>query len=175
MITTTIETADNPSWWDATHDFAWNHVKRAMKQHWNRTQSHTYINGGMVFNRVTGEQIVLPSDQSTFDESKSACRFGYGARIEYGDTYPLWNDDLEIRLVKEWRATNPNREETWEHEREAIRYGWEFDEKEAGRNEEAELSASIPSSSAEARVPTKRSAGYDPAPRVGHGIFKAYT
>ncbi len=129
---------DNPSWWDATHDFAWDHVKRAMKQHWDWTQSHIYLKGGIVYNRVTGEQIVIPNNQSAFDESESACRFGYGAHIEYGNVYPSWNDDLEMRLVKDWWAMNPSREQTWEHDRKAIRYGWEFDEKAAGRNEEGE-------------------------------------
>ena len=128
----------NPKWWDATHDFAWDHVKRAMRRHWQQAKHLIYPNGEFVFNRVTGERIILPCDQSTFEESESACRFGYGARIEYDDAYPVWNDDLEIQLIKEWRAMNPNREETWEHKREAIRYGWEFEEKAAGKNEEGE-------------------------------------
>ena len=40
-------------------------------------------------------------------------------------------------------AWTPTREQTWEHDREAIRYGWEFEETETGRNMEAENGSSF--------------------------------
>ena len=44
--------------------------------------------------------------------------------MEYGEEHPAWDDNLEILLAREWRRLDPAREQTWEHDREAIRYGW---------------------------------------------------
>ena len=123
---------------------AWTSVKIDMRRQWNQTKnlncddSIICSRGGTTFNRITGEQIKYSCDQSTFDKFEPAYRFGYGARLEYGDAYPVWNNNLELRLIKDWWGMNPNRDQTWEDDREAIRYGWEFGEKEAGRIEAEE-------------------------------------
>jgi hypothetical protein len=128
----------NPSWWDASHDFAWDHVKRAMKYHWDRAQTQIYLQGVIAFNPITGERMLLPSNQSIFDELESAFRFGFGARMEYGDDHPQWDTDLEIRLAREWCHLNPARLQTWELDREAVRYAWNYEEKNSGRDDEGE-------------------------------------
>lgn len=93
-----------PAWWDRSIDFAWDHIKVAMKRHWS--------------------QLIRPASHTRFDELETVFRFGYGARLEY-DTE--WNDNLEICLAKEWRTMNPLRQETWEQDRLAILYGWNYE------------------------------------------------
>ena len=63
--------------------------------------------------------------------------------MEYGEEHPAWDDNLEILLAREWRRLDPAREQTWEHDREAIRYGWEFEETETERNAEAQNGSSF--------------------------------
>jgi hypothetical protein len=113
-----MKSSKYPTWWDCSIDFAWDHIKLAMRRDWNRRQNDLLLaplaNAG-----TPGSNRVL------FDDLETAFRFGYGARWEY-DT--AWNDNLEIALAKEWRAMNPSRMETWEHDREAILYGWEFEQ-----------------------------------------------
>jgi hypothetical protein len=133
----------NPNWWDASHDFAWDHVKRTMRHHWEQTNHQIHSNDRMVFNRAKRERVVLPCRQSFFDELESAFRFGFGARMEYGEEHPAWDDNLEILLAREWRHLDPVREQTWEHDREAIHYGWEFEEIETGRNLEEKYGSSF--------------------------------
>lgn len=108
----------------------------AMRRHWDRAKFQNFPHGEIAFNLATGKRVILACDHSTFDELEPAYRFGYGAYIEYGDAYPQWNDDLELRLVKDWWAMNPERDKTWAHDREAIRYGWEFEQNEAARCQE---------------------------------------
>jgi hypothetical protein len=125
---------ENPNWWDASHDFAWDHVKRTMKHHWEQTNPPDRSKVPTAFNRAKEDRIAMPCRQSMFDEWEPAFRFGFGARMEYGEEHPAWDDNLEILLAREWRRLDPAREQTWEHDREAIRYGWEFEETETGRH-----------------------------------------
>jgi hypothetical protein len=118
--------------------FAWDHIKRATKHHWDQAQTQICPHGGGVFNPITGERMLLPSKQSIFGELESAFRFGFGALMEYGTSHPQWDTDLEIRLAREWRRLNPTQLQTWECDREAIRYAWNYEEKNPGRDDEGE-------------------------------------
>jgi len=133
----------NPNWWDASHDFAWDHVKRAMRHHWEQASQQLHSNDLTAFDRIKGEEIALSCHRLFFDELEPAFRFGFGARIEFGEEHQAWDDNLEILLAREWRRLDPTREQTWEQDREAIRYGWEFEEIEIGRNVEAKHESSF--------------------------------
>ena len=125
----------NPNWWGLDNDFAWDHVKLAMRRDWNQAKEGTANTLNRRQNvlhtarQASGIESILPLGQHDFEDMEPACRFGYGARIEYGANYPEWDDDLELRLAKDWRTINPTRMEKWEQDRIAIRYGWNFEEK----------------------------------------------
>lgn len=97
----------NPKWWRPENDSAWNRVKQVVKRDW--------------------EQIKHALDVfKSFEELEPACRFGYGARLKFGREYPDWDANFETHLAEDWRAMDRTRRQKWEHDREAIRYGWNF-------------------------------------------------
>lgn len=124
----------NPIWWDVDNDFAWDHVKQEMKRDWEQARHGKKPNA----NRNTvhaikraGRVEAIPSlGWPAFEELEPAFRFGYGARLKFGSEYPVWDSDFEIRLAEDWRAMDPTRKETWEQDRMAILYGWNFEAKD---------------------------------------------
>ncbi len=128
----------NPAWWDPDDDFAWNHVKKAMKRDWDQTkhgqggtapEARQNKNDNNAVRGAGGMRAFTfpPAGHPTFEELEPAFRFGYGARLKFGGAYPEWDDDLEIRLAKDWRTMDPTRREKWEDDRNAILYGWFFE------------------------------------------------
>ena len=125
----------NPTWWETENDSAWDRVKAAFKRDWdqtmhdmggdepdtNQTISHTA-------KQASGKESIPPRHQPTFDELEPAYRYGYGARTHYGEEYPEWDDELEVRLREEWGALEPSRRAVWERDREAIQQAWDFED-----------------------------------------------
>jgi hypothetical protein len=98
----------NPKWWKPENDSAWNRVKKAMKRDWEQIKHALGI-------------------YKSFEELESACRFGYVARLKFGKEYSDWDANFEMHLAEAWRAMDRTRRQKWEHDRQAIRYGWNFD------------------------------------------------
>ena len=121
----------NPTWWKPDNDFAWDHVKLAMKRDWEQAkyadQPETGQSSKHAARQAGGMEPIPPMGKLSFEELEPAYRFGYGARLKYGTEYPEWDENLEIRLAKDWRIMNPTRLEKWEQDRSAIRYGWNFE------------------------------------------------
>jgi len=57
-----------------------------------------------------------------------AYRFGLGSRLAFGAKYPDWNEELENHLRKDWLTIYTYRQDYWETDLEAIRFGWEFED-----------------------------------------------
>ena len=51
-------------------------------------------------------------------------RFGHGARLQYGDEYPEWDQELEVRLQADWHAIDEAR--NWNEDQEAVHFGWDY-------------------------------------------------
>ena len=121
----------NPSWWSPDNDFAWDHVKLAMKRAWEQTKHANKPPANQRFGHAARQinrmEPIPPLGRLFFEESEPACRFGYGARLKYGMEHPEWDENLEMRLAKDWRIMNPIWLQTWEQDRTAIRYGWNFE------------------------------------------------
>ena len=130
MLTTT----PNPKWWNAETDSAWNQVKDAMKRDWAQTQ-HDFgadkpdLNqkAGDTLRQAGGREPIPPQNEPTYDDIELAYRFGYGARVQFADDYPDWDEDLEEFLQDEWEQLPPAQRRTWMEDRAAVRYGWEFE------------------------------------------------
>jgi hypothetical protein len=120
----------NPKWWSPDNDFAWDHVKLAMKRDWQNMKNGNQPDSSRIADhtarQANGMEPILPLGKASFEEFEPACRFGFGARLKYDDEYPEWDSNLEIQLAKDWRTLNPTRKQTWEQDRSAIRYGWNF-------------------------------------------------
>jgi hypothetical protein len=122
----------NPTWWSPDYDFMWDRVKKAMKRDWEQSKHGSIARSDLGHNarQAGGMEPIPPLGQPAFEEWEAACRFGYGARLEFGDEYPDWDSNLEIRLARDWRTMDPTRRQTWEQDRSAIRYGWNFEAEE---------------------------------------------
>lgn len=123
----------NPTWWTDENDSAWERVKSAMKRDWDQTkhdlggkEPDTNQKIGNTTRQASGKEVIPPRGQPTYEELEPAHRFGHGARSKYGAEYPDWDDDLEDRLKDDWKSVDAKR--SWEKDRAAIRYGWDYDE-----------------------------------------------
>jgi len=83
---------------------------------------------GNTVKQAVGKEAIPPRYEPTYDELEPAYRYGYGARLHYGEDYPEWDDELEARLKEEWGDLEPSRKAAWEADREAIQRAWEFED-----------------------------------------------
>ena len=125
----------NPEWWTEANDSAWERVKQALKRDWDQTkhdfggeEPDTNQRIGNTTRQVSGKEAIPPRGQPAYEELEPAWRFGYGARANYRDQYPEWDEELEQQLKSEWETLAPQRRQTWVQDRAAIRYGWDYDE-----------------------------------------------
>jgi hypothetical protein len=126
--------ARDPGWWSQDHASAWERVREAFRRDWEQTK-HDF--GGDApdleqdaddtVSQAVGKQPIPPPRQPNFEADEPAYRFGYGARRQYGDTYPEWNDQLQSRLRTDWETTYPGADEDWIQYQSAVRRGWEYE------------------------------------------------
>jgi hypothetical protein len=121
----------NPTWWTKENDSAWDRAKAALQRDWDQTkhdlggkEPDTDQNVGDTLKQAAGKEPIPPRRQPNFEQ---ALRFGYGARSHYRGQFPKWNQDVETQLKKEYSGSNPNA--NWEQDRDAIRHGWNYEEK----------------------------------------------
>jgi hypothetical protein len=125
MATTTARPA-HPKWWKRTYDSAWDKVKLAFRRDWEQTKHDLGGNGtdlnqnvGDTIAQAAGSRPIPAGNQPNYEELEPAFRYGYGARMYYGEKYPEWNDETERRLEEDWP-------EDWPTSREAVRRGWDY-------------------------------------------------
>jgi hypothetical protein len=131
----TRQSYKDPEWWTQENDSAWERVKEAMKRDWDQTkhdlggrEPDTNQKIGNTTRQASGKEAIPPRGRPTYEELEPAWRFGHGARANYRDEYPEWDDELEQHLKSEWETLSPDRRHTWMQDRAAIRYGWDYDE-----------------------------------------------
>ena len=125
-------TQTNPKWWTEENDSAWERTKAALKRDWDQTrhdfggdEPDTNQDVDDTVKQAAGKQVIPPRGEYNFEEE--AHRFGYGARSHYRNEYPQWNNQTETRLQREWNELHPDRTGQWNDDRQAIRYGWEYE------------------------------------------------
>src|SRR5262245_20980787 len=119
--------------WNQENESAWDRVKAAFKRDWDRTkhdfggdQLDTDQDVDDTVKQDAGKQPIPPRGQPTYEEVEDAYRFGYGARSHYGKKYAEWDDQLEARLLEDWRETYKDRD--WVRYRDSIRRGWNYED-----------------------------------------------
>ena len=122
---------NNPTWWTAENDTAWDRTKAAFKRDWDQTkhdmggkQPDTDQQVTDTLKQAAGKEIIPPLGVPTYDKAEPAYRFGHGARAHYSEKYPQWDGHLENELKRDWQTTNPDR--AWDDDKEYIRNAWTF-------------------------------------------------
>lgn len=120
----------DPTWWNNEHTSSWDRVKAAFRRDWEQTK-HDFGSKTSpdldqdvddTVKQMAGKQPVGTmgaTGMQDWEHDESAYRYGYGARLHYGQQYPQWNEDVEDRLRRDWRGD-------WNTDREKIRRGWGF-------------------------------------------------
>jgi len=62
---------------------------------------------------------IRATESQDWVHSEAAFRFGYGARLQYGQQFPQWNEEVEELLSADWNGN-------WKDDRESIRRGWTY-------------------------------------------------
>lgn len=132
-----MKSTNNPSWWKPELDSAWERTKEAFKRDWDQTkhdiggaEPDTNQQVGNTVKQALGKESIPPRYEPTYEEIEPAYRFGFGARSQYRDEYPEWDEELVTRLQKDWKNLNPNQAYDWEKYRAAIRHGWEYEDED---------------------------------------------
>lgn len=127
----------NPNWWTQENDSAWERTKAAFKRDWDQTkhdlgghEPDTNQKIGNTTRQASGKEAIPSRGMPTYEEVEPAYRYGFGARSQYEDEYPEWDDELEDRLRGEWEEIAPSRNQTWMQDRAIIRRGWDYDEED---------------------------------------------
>jgi len=136
--TTPVKTGTNPSWWNDSHNSAWDRTKDAMRRDWEQTRhdfgsTHARDLDQDVDNTVkqaVGAERIPAGNQPNRDDDWSAhepaVRYGYGAYGQYGrenDREVQWGDSVEGKLKQEWSDLKHGR--TWDEAKDAVRRGWD--------------------------------------------------
>lgn len=124
----------NPKWWNKQHESSWDRVKAAFKRDWDQTKhdvgGHQPDTDQQVTDTVkqaSGKEGIPPRGMPNYEQTEDAYRFGYGARQQYGQRFSKWDNSLEEQLAMDWKDTYAGIQ--WESRKEAVRRGWEYDEK----------------------------------------------
>lgn len=123
----------DPHWWTSEHDSAWDRIKDAFHRDWEQTK-HDF--GGKApdmdqdvddtVGQMMGTKPVPPMGQPAHDHDDDH-RFGYGAGMQYGNTYHNWDDKLETQLRSDWdNAYGGASGMDWDSHRDHVRHGWDY-------------------------------------------------
>jgi hypothetical protein len=133
-----------PKWWDdKQHGSAWTRVKEAMKRDWDQTKKDLHVGGkeldqnvGDTVNQAAGkERIPGPNTPNsigtrrgtdlTWDEAEQPLMYGVGARQQYGNEHPHWNDKLEDTLRKDWERADAGVKRAWDDVKNVVHHGYD--------------------------------------------------
>lgn len=129
-----------PAWWkEDKHEGAWSRVKEAFRRDWDQTKKDLHI-GGHELNQgvkdtvrqAVGKQSLPPIDQANppkvigdWDEAEIPLGYGYGARREFGQEHPSWDEDIERKLRSDWEDPRNDDRRDWADVKGIIKRGWE--------------------------------------------------
>lgn len=128
-----LMTTKNPSWWNNTHDSAWDRVKAAFKRDWEQTKADLSSKGrdldqnaADTLKQAAGKDPVPPANvpnrkEDTWEDVEPSYRYGVGARSQHGNSD--WDDRVESKLREEWTDLKSGR--TWDEAKGWVRRAWD--------------------------------------------------
>jgi hypothetical protein len=127
----------HPKWWDeGRHGSAWERIKEAMKRDWEQTKNDLHMGGKDLdqdvtetIDQMTGKEPIPPdhddySRDIQWNDIEEPMAYGYGARQQYGQQYPSWDNGLERTLRNEWEQRG-SAARTWDDVRGYVRRGYD--------------------------------------------------
>jgi hypothetical protein len=119
----------DPTWWNDSHNSAWERTKEALHRDWEQTKADLSDGGkelnqdvGDTVKQAVGKQAIPPGDRPnavSWNDAEPAVRYGYGARQHFQGRE--WSDELERDLEKDWGGSG---ESSWQRVKDAVRRGW---------------------------------------------------
>ena len=147
------QAAGFPSWWTAEHSSGWERAKHALQRDWEQTKGDLAdtgvdLNQGAMdtIRQAVGSQPIPvdslpnPGPRHAWAFIEPAVRYGYGARLQYGEgegtakgkdkdkdegvgaAVNVWHDSLTDRLRSEWAESG--QVSSWESVKEGVAHGW---------------------------------------------------
>ncbi len=126
---------NKPSWWASQNANAWERVRETLHRDWEQTKHDLHMGGHELNQKVAdtvgqavGSKPLPAIDKANppkvigrWDDAEVPLGYGYAARTHFGDQYPEWNDELEGKLISDWKAGQP-----WPEVRHFVRRGYEI-------------------------------------------------
>jgi hypothetical protein len=118
------------------HGAAWDRIKEAMHRDWEQTKADFSKTKGQELDQDVDDTVKqaigkepippegVPNPDDDFSKNEVPIEYGYVARMQYGDRYSDWNDDLERQLDSEWDANKTGRQ--FKEVKPYIRRGYEY-------------------------------------------------
>jgi len=106
-----------PSWWTEAHTSSWEQVKEALRRDWTQTRHDVHLGGHELnqtamdtLGQTVGEVAMPPTGVANrptvigrWEDAEIAIGFGYAARTQFGDRFPVWSSELEGILKHDWK------------------------------------------------------------------------
>lgn len=107
----------------------WDDVKDAIRRGWEEVRDALDIETDYAALEPTYREHFLTRYRDSGHEYawyEPAYRYGYMTALDdrYAD-YPVWDDDLESRIQRDWGTAYYESESPWEDVKDAVRRGWE--------------------------------------------------
>lgn len=133
---------NKPNWWNEKHDSTWDRIKSAMKRDWEQTKADVSSKGhelnqgiGDTVKQAAGKEAIPPGNMPNppktdknekWEDVEPSYQYGVGARTEYGQDYPKWDDRIQSKLSEEWGQLKSG--QTWDEVKGAVRRAWDRDD-----------------------------------------------
>ncbi|HEY6138788.1 MAG TPA: hypothetical protein VI670_13595 [Thermoanaerobaculia bacterium] len=111
---------NKPTWFNEEHDNAWNRVKAAFANDWEQTKRDFGSKNARELNQDVDDTVKQAAGSPDgFENHEQAFRFGYAAQRQYRTQFPKWNNDLEMKLRKDYGTD-------FDRDRAFIRHAYEY-------------------------------------------------
>jgi hypothetical protein len=132
----------HPSWWNESHESAWERVKEAIRRDWEQTKHDLDLKGGHQLNQgvtdtlkqAANKQPIPDNDRpnppkviGSWDDAELPMGYGYSARHRFGTEHPSWDDRVEQSLRAEWELGKHTTHHAWDSVKGWVRRGYEYD------------------------------------------------
>jgi hypothetical protein len=111
---------NRPTWYTDENDSAWQRVKAAFGNDWEQTRRDFGSKNARELNQDVDDTVKQATGApDAFENHEQAFRFGYAAQNQYKAKYPVWNNDLDTQLRKDYGSD-------YDRDRSYIRHAYEY-------------------------------------------------
>jgi hypothetical protein len=97
--------ASKSSYYSDNELSTWDRVKKAFANDWEQTKADFGSDEARDMDQDVDDTVKQAAgSDDAFENREQAFRFGYTANQRYSKDYPEWNDELDMRLKKEYEG-----------------------------------------------------------------------